>query len=117
MGDGLDLSRGRRSRRRTRRRLAVLGAVLVLAAGVWGLRGRLGPVWAVQSGLPGWVDARQAEHFVPDYTDRLRALRRRSKSERTSRTSASTRCFSCRSLSFSFSVMMVSPSAPQRARR
>lgn len=77
MGDGLDLSRGRRSRRRTRRRLAVLGAVLVLAAGVWGLRGRLGPVWAVLSGLPGWVDARLAEHFVPGYTDRLRALRRR----------------------------------------
>lgn len=76
MRDGLDLSRGRYSARK-RRRLAVLGAVLLLTAAGWGLRDRLGPVWAVLAGVPARADALLAEHFVPGYTRRLQSLRRR----------------------------------------
>ena len=77
MRDGLDLSQGRRSRRRRRRRLAVLGAVLLLAAAGWGLRDRLGPVWAMLAQVPARADALLAEHFVPGYTRRLQSLRQR----------------------------------------
>lgn len=77
MRDGLDLSRGRYSRRKRRRRMAVLGTLLVLAAACWGLRDRLGPVWAVLAQVPNRADALLAEHFVPGYTRRLQSLRRR----------------------------------------
>lgn len=76
MGEGLNLALGGRRRRR-RRRLAVLAALVLLAGGVLVMRERLGPVWAVLSALPGQVDGLLAEHFVPGYTERLRALRGR----------------------------------------
>ena len=57
MRDGLDLSRGRHSTRKRRRRLAVLGAVLLLTAAGWGLREQLGPVWAVLAQVPARADA------------------------------------------------------------
>lgn len=76
MGEGLNLALGGRRRRR-RRRLAVLAALVLLAGGVLVMRERLGPVWAVLSALPGQVDGFLAEHFVPGYTERLRALRGR----------------------------------------
>ena len=78
MRDGLDFTRGRRSRRQRRRRLAVLGAVLLLTAAGWCLRDRLGPVWAVLAQVPARADTLLAEHFVPGYTRRLQSLRRRS---------------------------------------
>ena len=65
MRDGLDFTRGRRSRRQRRRRLAVLGAVLLLTAAGWCLRDRLGPVWAVLAQVPARADTLLAEHFVP----------------------------------------------------
>lgn len=79
MGDGLDLSRGRYSRRRRRRRLAALAVVVLLGAAVWGLRARLGPVWAVLARIPEQADILLAEHFVPGYTRRMEELRSRNR--------------------------------------
>lgn len=77
MGDGLNLALGGSRRRRRRRRLAAVAMLVVLAGGVLAMGERLGPAWAVLSALPGQVDGLLAEHFVPGYTNRLRALRRR----------------------------------------
>lgn len=77
MGDGLNLALGSGRRRHRRRRLAVLAVLVVLAGSICVMRERLGPVWAVLWALPGRVDTALAEHFLPEYTDRLRALRSR----------------------------------------